>query len=226
METLGFIIVAILGLVALLSFIWLIVIAFKKSVWWGLAVLLFPIAAIIFAVLHWRKSKTPFLTNTVSGIAFIVLLVYMTVSTGRLEMLRTVLEFELGESEVQAVMQLFENTVAHTESSGMNKEPEEELHEILDLARRTLTPQIDENKIKTQTLAPQQDPTGYKPIAITEASNYIGMIMKVVGKNGVTHKGTLKKVSLDGLLFERWMDNGKFTFKLRTTNIKSLRVYR
>ncbi len=185
-----------------------------------------PIADIIFAALHWSAAKATFLTNYICGTAFLVLLVIVSASTGSFDMLRMVLKTGLSESEVQKVVQFLDNSMDHTESSGIVKEREkEELNEILDLARRTLTAPIDEKKIKPQTLAPQQAPPGYKPIAVTEASNYIGMIMKVVGKNGVTHKGTLKKVSLDGLLFERWLDNGKFTFKLRTTSIKSIHVY-
>ena len=51
-----FIPAVLLGAAALL---WLLVRAFKASVWWGLAVLLFAPAALVFIPLHWKASRAP-----------------------------------------------------------------------------------------------------------------------------------------------------------------------
>ena len=233
METLGFITALLFLVVSIACYIWLVVIAFKKGGWWGLAVLLTPILpilaipTIIFLVKNWRESKIPFLTSLITELAFIVLFVYTSATTENLYLLRNYLEIELGKSKAQKVMQFVENTIGRTESSEVIKERENrELQEILDFAGRTASPQIDEKKIKTQTSAPQQAPTGYKPIAVTKAGNYIGKSMKVVVRNGSEHKGRLKNVDPDRLIFERFLLGGKFSFELKTADIKSLQVYR
>lgn len=63
----------IFGLINLVAFIWLVVVAFRESLIWGFLVLLFsPISAIAFAIYHWRESKKPFLVYLVSGVILIV----------------------------------------------------------------------------------------------------------------------------------------------------------
>jgi hypothetical protein len=49
------------GLVAVAGGIWLLVVAFKESLVWGLVCLLCPPAPIVFAIMHWEKAKKPFL---------------------------------------------------------------------------------------------------------------------------------------------------------------------
>lgn len=62
MEALG----GILSLIGALAMagggIWLLVVAFKKSVGWGLASLFLGIPAFIFVAMNWAISKKPFLT--------------------------------------------------------------------------------------------------------------------------------------------------------------------
>ena len=52
----------LISLVCFAAFIWLVVVAFKRSPLWGVLVFLFsPITAIIFAIQNWQESKKPFL---------------------------------------------------------------------------------------------------------------------------------------------------------------------
>jgi len=53
-----FIIGAVLGLV---GGIWLLVVAFRTSILWGLGSLFIPPVIIIFAIMHWGDAKKPFL---------------------------------------------------------------------------------------------------------------------------------------------------------------------
>jgi len=69
-------------------------------------------------------------------------------------------------------------------------------------------------------------PSGYKPIAVADAGNYVGASIKVVGKDGVEREGILKKVGPDRLVLETWVYDGTFGFELRPADIKSLQVYR
>ncbi|PWT99924.1 MAG: hypothetical protein C5B53_04745 [Candidatus Melainabacteria bacterium] len=55
----------VFGLAALVTClvgaIWLLVIAFRTHVGWGLAFLFIPFAAIAFVVTHWSTARKPFL---------------------------------------------------------------------------------------------------------------------------------------------------------------------
>jgi hypothetical protein len=61
-------------LVATASFIWLAVVAFRKHILWGIAVLFLPFAPIVFAIMNWHESKKPFLINVGSTVLAIVLI--------------------------------------------------------------------------------------------------------------------------------------------------------
>ena len=41
--------------------IWLLVVAFKQSIAWGICSLLIPFVIIVFAIKYWQNAKTPFL---------------------------------------------------------------------------------------------------------------------------------------------------------------------
>ena len=54
-------ILVLIGLiVSLVGFIWVVVVAFKTSVLWGIGSLIIPFVALIFAIMHWNIAKKPF----------------------------------------------------------------------------------------------------------------------------------------------------------------------
>lgn len=57
-------------LVALVGGIWILVLAFRKSVWWGLGSLFIPFVGIVFAIMNWTEAKVPFLIE-VGGVVLI-----------------------------------------------------------------------------------------------------------------------------------------------------------
>ena len=58
-------------IIALVYGIILLVKAFQTSIWWGLAYLLIPFAALVFVIVHWEVAKKPFLMSLLS-IPFII----------------------------------------------------------------------------------------------------------------------------------------------------------
>ena len=61
MQFLG-LLVPLLALLATVAFIWLLVLAFQRSLWWGVAVLfLSPFSLVIYAIKYWNESKRPFM---------------------------------------------------------------------------------------------------------------------------------------------------------------------
>jgi uncharacterized membrane protein len=51
------------GILSIVGGIWLLVVAFQTSVWWGLGSLLVPFVSLIFVIMHWQVSKKPFLIS-------------------------------------------------------------------------------------------------------------------------------------------------------------------
>lgn len=74
----GLILAVILLLSCVITFFWLVVIAFRVSLLWGLGSLLIPGVQIIFIVLHWEESKRPAIIAIASYILVLGLKVLLT----------------------------------------------------------------------------------------------------------------------------------------------------
>ncbi|MET4729440.1 thiol:disulfide interchange protein [Lysobacter enzymogenes] len=59
------------GLICFGAGLWLLVLAFQESVWWGLGSLLLSPVMLVFVILHWNKAKVPFLIN-LGGLALVI----------------------------------------------------------------------------------------------------------------------------------------------------------
>lgn len=60
MVVLGYLLIGIGVILALIGGIGLLIAAFKESVIWGLGCLLVPLVGLIFVVTHWAESKNSF----------------------------------------------------------------------------------------------------------------------------------------------------------------------
>ena len=67
METLGMVLIVLALLVGFVSYIWRMVLAFQQSLVWGLGSLLFTPLILVFGLLHWSKTKQPFLSQCASA---------------------------------------------------------------------------------------------------------------------------------------------------------------
>ena len=61
MGTIGMILGGIGSIVSLVGGIWILVIAFQKSVLWGLGCMFIPCVILYFAATNWELTKKPFL---------------------------------------------------------------------------------------------------------------------------------------------------------------------
>ncbi len=81
----------IMGLVSLVAFIWLVVLAFKRRLWWGVGVLLLsPITATIFALKYWDTAKKPFVAHITTFFAGMAIAVYVFTTWGGWNFVTTV----------------------------------------------------------------------------------------------------------------------------------------
>ncbi len=62
-----------LGVILLLiGNIWILVLAFKTGIWWGLGSLFIPLVGLLFTLLHLRDTWKPLLIEIVGGIVIFV----------------------------------------------------------------------------------------------------------------------------------------------------------
>ncbi len=62
-----------LGVILLLiGNIWILVFAFKSSIWWGLGSLFIPLVGLLFTLLHLRDTWKPLLIEIVGAIVIFV----------------------------------------------------------------------------------------------------------------------------------------------------------
>ena len=71
MQTLGMILMIAGYVIAGVGGIWLLVVAFRTSIGWGLGCLLFNPVAIVFVIMHWSDAGKPFLVE-IGGVVLIV----------------------------------------------------------------------------------------------------------------------------------------------------------
>lgn len=155
----------LVGLVGLVSFIWLVVVAFRESVIWGFLVLIFsPISAIAFSIYHWYDAKKPFLIYLAATIVFIAIFFNAFSKMGGMEMISTTQEtaeqLEKGEiTEVEAakrVAEQMESNIKRMEEAGLLGAEERKLLEAkiqgLKLDESTVSTPEDAAKENTKTV--------------------------------------------------------------------------
>lgn len=78
MNALSMILMVVGGLICVGTALWLLVLAFQQSVWWGLGSLLLSPVMLAFVFLHWEQAKRPFLIN-LGGLALAIVGAFMGV---------------------------------------------------------------------------------------------------------------------------------------------------
>ena len=147
----------LLILASIVTYIWLTVLAFKKSTGWGLAVLLLsPFAMIFYAIKFWDEAKKPFLIH-MGSIAGIFVIFFMVVqSLGFFEMLSNANKLASGEISEDEIPNLIEAQLDRMENSGlMSEEDKAELEKM----RTALRDQMEADSGKAA------EPSGYDALS-------------------------------------------------------------
>lgn len=220
----------LLCFVGSMLFLWLCVIAFKESVVWGLVALFVPFGNVVFAVKHWEVSKKPFL----SGLACTVLGVVMmfgAFAVGAAQLQQQVMndpdfqkalaemgemEFEGGEAAAEPVVETAVPAAAAVPVQAPRR-PDVPMDSVD-------SPPISDPPAMSR--ASKRRGADRDAIRFDQASEFIGEIVHVVGKDGVDVVATLE-ASRDGkLVFARNFMGGDITFEMAEGEIASLKVVR
>jgi len=86
-------------IISLVGGVWLVILAFRQSLLWGLATVFIPFAALVFAVMFWDEAKRPFFIS-IAGSAVATLAAFLAVGAGVHRLAGDMVE--IGESDWQA----------------------------------------------------------------------------------------------------------------------------
>lgn len=221
-------ILMILGIVLMtVGGIWLLVIAFKQSVTWGLVVFFIPFAWLVFAIKYWQVAKTSFIVSLVGVVVFSG--VYYGEVRPKIE--RNLLALE----RIQALRAHSAERQSGTTSS-LDEAP---MDESTPTDTRTdnaagstgspATPQqptagTPSNAPPGDHTAPQDRhvPTRPRVIRVADAKDHIGELMRIYSVNHVVRQARLSAVHPTTLVFERDLSGGSLTFSMRLKDISRL----
>ncbi len=72
MGVIGIALIALGFVAAIVGGIWLLVLAFRESIWWGLGSIFVPFVSLIFVITHWQVAKRPFLISMGGAVLLII----------------------------------------------------------------------------------------------------------------------------------------------------------
>lgn len=230
-----FVFAGLLGIVALASFIWLVVIAFKEHVGWGLAVFfLSPIASLIFAIMHWAKAKTAFLVNVGSNILLVIVIynIFVGIAQQQVEGFKN-----------DPAMQAYYQSLFEKRQRGEITDEEMKQAMLTAMLKKSFKMEIEENTAEpavteapaevmeeqpAEVEQPQQQviqrKKTYLPLSMNDVGGHIGDPMKIYSSDGNVRSGTLERIEKDSLYFQQRVYNGTLLFEVRRKDIRRLEV--
>lgn len=215
--------VVILAIISVITWIWMIVVAFKESVLWGIGMIFLPFPlAIVFAALHWQEAKKPFLAYIISNLLFTVLwfkLFYNVFS----ESMEVAMQQESGEiSEAEAQRRMFEMFGMDVPPELQQEAPVEQTTES-EITR--LTEQLEQGGQNEPATLPEPEPVHvFNQITLAQAKNHVGKEIQITTVNGVVKRGKLKEVRYDRIVMTRSYRGGDFTFEVLNRTIDRIEV--
>jgi hypothetical protein len=233
------------GVIACSTLVWLVGRAFRKHAAWGFAVLfLFPVTAVIFGIRHWRDEKGPFMVYVSAFTTAMALGIYVLSAKGGWDTVRDVMHTRqevslhaFADNKNPAFVKATFSTARETSAPVRDDKPlpplpehreptKHESAEPLKKAGNQAPPEKNMQAVKSAKapLRGQHYRVAYVAINPADASDFIGLTVKVKRLNRPEQDCVLRGVTPTGLSFEQHTRGGTFSFKYRTQDIEKLRV--
>ena len=233
------VVVAVLAAIASTVFsIWLVAIAFRRHVLWGLASLFLPFAVIVFAVKHWEESRKPFLYSLATGVAasfFFIAAAVLGVGAASKQLAEGMNEDLAQEmARVRATMEAQaaaggsrnaeSSPAAQAPDDGAERADPEPVPLPIALPPVTTAPNVT-GDLGGFTYDPA-DVTrdGYVEVPLREAGRAIGRFAKVVETDGQSHRGALVRADAGGVELERSLGGGTVSYRVSGKRIDSILI--
>ncbi len=219
-----FLLLPIIGLAGMIGWIWLAIIAFRKSTLWGVGVLIFFPAAIVFAIKNWQESKTPFLIYCGSCVASFLVMFLALALIGGAVMNEASAQFNQEGFTVEPTLQ--PDFAAIPQPSADSHAPDPGPEDTVQFAHGDSV--FDADHLSTTQFVPasmpMDDPLFSGKVSVNRASDAVGQAMRITGRDGLVYRGFLAEVKRDSLVFERYINGGTFAFELPKRDVKSLEL--
>lgn len=135
------IVLLILSLAGMVAFGFLLVSSFKRSVLWGLGVLLVPFVTLFYGIKYWQEVKKPFLAYVGINTVSFALLAYLFTQLGGMQAIEMAQKIEDGTMTEQDAAQFMVGTMQGMEDLGAGSKEEM-------LAQMRADPNLTEEDIK------------------------------------------------------------------------------
>ena len=213
-----FFVLAMLLLLASSAFgIWMLVLSFRTSVLWGLAVLFLPFAVVVFAIVHWDECKKPFLWYMGTSVAGFMLL-FLTVGAA---------VGEAAQLAAEEQAQMTESDDSNSDSDPIDWENEQAP------SSASVDPYPSTRATRPMRPAPSvqvtRDPSRVLPggkIKLSQAREYIGEAVRVIAHDGRLMKGLLIEVRPDRFVIEQELRAGVISFDVARSEVEALELSR
>jgi len=108
------------GVISLIGYLWLVFVGFKRNVAWGLLVLLLsPITAIVFSLMHWYEAHKAFLVYIISFVLCAASAVFITGDVGVGNMQQIATKLHNGQLPPAKAYQLIVKALGHPGSTDL-----------------------------------------------------------------------------------------------------------
>ncbi len=131
----------IIGIISLVAFGFLLVSSFKRSVLWGLAVLLLPFATLFYGIKYWHEVKKPFLIYVGTNTLCLVAVIFVFTQLGGMQAIDMAAKINDGSMTEQDAAQFMVGTLEGMEKLGAGGKEEM-------LAQMRADPSLSEQDIK------------------------------------------------------------------------------
>jgi hypothetical protein len=239
-ETLA-LLASLVGVVLLISYIWLAVVAFRRRILWGVLVLLFsPITAIIFAIKYWVEARQPFLVYMVSSTLIFAYFGYMFVHMGGPEMLEMADRMEQGEFTEAEAFDFMQNTMDRMETSGLLDAQEQQdlaqMQTVLDEIKGDFEPAREDSgnpveaapvllrPIKNRPYPYQRPSMTFQDVPLSKLTALINAPIRVFDRQGREHNVTLLGMENGDLKLRKNIAGGTFDFGLPSDNVQRIQA--
>lgn len=215
----------LLSLVSFAATIWLAVVAFRKSVLWGLGTLFVPFCSLVFAALHWQEAKKPFLVGMASGFASILFFFgagFVGATSVAREMQASARDGapprRPGAVETASIPRLDDDS----SSEGDAPEPSAPLRVIDDVEPPTPPTPAGAKSGVFDLSAMTRD--GFAPVALADAAPLKGRWARVLTRDGKVHRGEIVAADASGVRLEHYVGSGTMVVGYRRGEIDKLLV--
>lgn len=233
-------------ILAIVSGIWLLVIAFKENVWWGFGCLLVPFVSLVFVVLNFKKTWLAFALNLVAAgiiLASVASSMPAGESIGSLAASQQELQQKLERGEItQEQAEAETRKMLESVMKGKKYEPSqtgevdiqaskpampEVSEETIDKARdshRKAREQWDRQWKATYKQKREHKELGFVPVQAGDAEKYLHKNVRITTTRGQVREGSLLEVSSTTLVVGRESSSGTFSYNVNRGSVSKMEV--